>query len=48
MRETMFETPEELKTHIESWLKETNEPPVVYRWQWKQEDIQGAFSDKFY
>lgn len=38
---------EELKTHIESWLKETNETPVVYRWQWKLEDIQGAFSDRF-
>ena len=37
---------EELKTHIESWLKETNETPVVYRWQWKLEDIQGAFADK--
>ena len=37
---------EELKNHIEAWLKETNETPVIYRWQWKLEDIQGAFSEK--
>lgn len=37
---------EDLKNHIEDWLKETNETPVVYRWQWKLEDIQGAFSDR--
>ncbi len=34
---------EELYRHIQRWVEEINEDPVVYRWKWKLEDIQSAF-----
>lgn len=34
----------DLVTRIEEWLKRTNEERVVYRWKWKLEDIESAFT----
>ena len=34
----------DLVSRIEEWLKRTNEERVVYRWKWKLEDIESAFT----
>ena len=34
----------DLVTRIEEWLKRTNKERVVYRWKWKLEDIESAFT----
>lgn len=37
---------EELVNYISRWIKEVNESPVVYRWDWNLDDIWGAFTKK--
>lgn len=36
---------EELTKRITKWIEEVNATPVLYRWKWKLEDIQGAFTN---
>lgn len=43
LRGLRVKTKEDLVDRIKSWLKQTNEEKVVYRWKWKLEDIEGAF-----
>ena len=35
---------EELVNHINRWIMQVNAEPVVYRWKWKLEDIESAFT----
>lgn len=44
LRGLRVKSKEELVAHIMDWIQQTNEDPVIYRWKWKLEDIQGAFS----
>ncbi len=43
LRELRAESLEVLADHINQWIKQVNEEPVVYRWSWKLEDIESAF-----
>lgn len=46
LRNLRVKSKEDLKERIESWLEEVNREPVVFRWEWKLEDIEGAFKGK--
>ena len=35
---------EELIKHIDRWINQINEDPMVYRWKWNLEDIESAFT----
>ena len=35
---------EELVNHINRWIMQVNAEPVIYRWKWKLEDIESAFT----
>ena len=45
LRHLRVKSKQELVNHIQEWIADVNRTPVVYRWQWKLEDIQGAFKD---
>lgn len=36
-------TKTELIQHIEKFIEQVNQVPVVYRWKWRLEDIEHAF-----
>lgn len=44
LRNLRVKSKEDLKERIENWIRQTNEARVIYRWTWKLEDIESAFT----
>lgn len=44
LRNLRVNSKEDLKERIENWIKQTNEERVIYRWTWKLDDIESAFT----
>ena len=43
-RARIHRSKEELVNHINRWIMQVNAEPVIYRWKWKLEDIESAFT----
>ena len=46
LRNLRVKSKEDLVKRIEDWLEQTNREKVVFRWNWKLEDIENAFLPK--
>lgn len=46
LRELRVTSKQELEDHINRWMAQVNEQPVVYRWKWCLDDIWGAFAKR--
>jgi transposase len=44
LRGLRVKSKDDLRDRIEKWLEATNNDRVVYRWKWKLEDIESAFT----
>ena len=44
LRGLRVKSKEDLINRITTWIKQVNNEPVVYRWKWKLDDIESAFT----
>lgn len=44
LRGLRVKSKEDLVNRINNWIKQVNDEPVVYRWKWKLDDIESAFT----